>query len=456
MSAGPQPQPSGGSGAAALPPARPRVIQRFSPTPRLAWLVLVAALPTLLPGMAWLGGVLLAALTVAAGGDLLTSRRSFEASRKLEGVLSLGAENPMRLEIRGSGASVELELKDDLPLHFEATTPWPRVRLKDGQWQPIEYRVRPMRRGQYVIGPLHGRYRSALGLWVRRITWPLVEQARVYPNLLAARQWEIAMRQGRHLEGLKRARLRGAGTEFESLREYQEGDEYRAVNWPATARRGSLVTNLYQTDRSQPIMLVIDTGRMMTPQVKGLAKLDHALNAGLLLATVAAERGDQIGLMLFGGEVKSFVPPRKGRGQVMAIMESLYDVAPEQVEPDYSRMISWLRAKHKKRSLVVFFTDLVDPEINRGLINHLSALATHHVVLLVCLSDPALLALGHSLPTDSREVYQKASALEVLAQRVETRATLQGRGVMVIDVPPEEFSAAVVNQYLLIKEQGKL
>lgn len=429
---------------------------RFSPTPRLAGLLLLAALPSALPGMAWLSGALVAALAVVAGVDLATSRRSIEAARRLESVLSLGAENPMKLELRCTGGPVALELKDDLPLHFEAADPWPKVALKEGQWQPVEYRLRPMRRGQYVIGPLHGRYRSALGLWARRITWPLAEPARVYPNLLAARQWEIAMRQGRHLEGLKRARLRGAGTEFESLREYQEGDEYRAVNWPATARRGTLVTNLYQVDRSQPIMLVIDTGRMMIPQVKGLAKLDHALNAGLLLATVAAERGDQIGLMLFGGDVKSFVPPRKGRGQVMAIVESLYDVAPEQVEPDYSRMISWLRARHKKRSLVVFFTDLIDPEINKGLISHLSALAAHHVVLLVCLSDPSLLALSQSRPTDSKEVYQKASALEVLAQRAETRARLQSRGVMVVDVPPEEFSAAVVSQYLLIKEQGRL
>lgn len=216
------------------------------------------------------------------------------------------------------------------------------------------------------------------------------------------------------------------------------------------------MTNLYQVDRSQPIMLLIDAGRLMQPHVKGLARLDHTLNAALLLATIAAERGDQVGMMLFGSEVRAFVPPRKGRGQVMALVEALYDVEPEQVEPDYGRMIGWFRAKHKKRSLVVLFTDLVDPEINQGLINHLSALAAHHLVLLVCLSDPALLELGRSMPSDSAGVYQKTSALEVLAQRAEARAVLQSRGVQVIDVPPEEFSAAVVNQYLLIKEQGRI
>lgn len=430
--------------------------KRFNPTPRLVAGVVLTALPALVPGLVWLSTLLLAALAMVALIDLVTGRRTIEAVRRIDGVLSLGAENSIHLDLRSSPGDAHLEVKEDLPLYFEAVGPWPKVTLKGATWSTVEYRLKPMRRGQYLLGPLHLRYPTLLGLWMHRITLPLVEQVRVYPNLLAARQWEIAMRSGRTLEGLKRARVRGAGTEFESLREYQEGDEYRAVNWAATARRGNLVTNLYQTDRSQPIMLVIDAGRMMIPQVKGLAKLDHALNAALLLATVAAERGDQIGLMLFGGEVKSFVPPRKGRGQVMALVESLYAVAPEQVEPDYSRMIGWLRAKHKKRSLVVFFTDLIEPEINTGLINHLSALAAHHVVLLVCLSDPTLLGLAHSRPLDSRSVYQKASALDVLSQRAETRARLQARGVTVIDVPPEEFSAAVVNQYLLIKEQGRL
>ncbi len=436
-------------------PARARVIHRFSPSIRLPVAVFLVSLPALVPGLAWVSGLLLAALAVAAGVDLATSKYGVDAVRKPGPVLSLGAENRVMVEVRAS-AAVELELKDDLPLHFERVGDWPKVTLKPGEWAEAEYRVSPMRRGQYILGPLHARYHSKLGLWVRRVSFPLAEPVRVYPNLLAARQYEIAMRRGRTLEGLKRARMRGQGTEFESLREYQEGDQYRSINWAASARTGHLVTNLYQTDRSQPIMLVLDAGRMMIPQVKGLAKLDHALNAALLLATVAAERGDQIGMMVFGGEVKSFVPPRKGRGQVMALVESLYALAPEQVEPDYSRMVGWLRAKHKKRSLVVFFTDLMDPEINRGLINHLSALAAHHMVMLVSLSDPELLRVSHLKPQDSREVYQKASALEVLAQRAETRARLQSRGVLVIDVPPEEFSAAVVNQYLLIKEQGKL
>lgn len=429
---------------------------RAAPTPSLAALLLLTGVPFLFEGWAWLGGALNLALLVAAVVDLSLSRRTIEAARLAGPVLSLGADNLVRVELRSHGPTLRLELKDDLPLHFDQVGEWPVVELTGHQWKAAEYRVKPMRRGQYALGALHGRYLSPLRLWNRRLSWRLSQSVRVYPNLLAARQWEIAIRQGRHLEGLKRARLRGAGTEFESLREYQEGDQYRAINWSATARQGKLVTTLYQVDKSQPVMLLIDAGRLMIPQVKGLAKLDHSLNAGLLLATVAAEKGDQCGLMLFGGEVKAFMPPRKGRGQVLSMVEALYDVAPEQVEPDYGRMIGWFRAKHKKRSLVVFFTDMVDPDISRGLIDHLAALAAHHLVLLVCLSDPELLKLSQLVPENTRQVYQKAAALEVLAQRAETRRRLQSLGVLVIDVPPEDFSTAVVNQYLQIKEQGRL
>ncbi len=431
---------------------------RAAPTPRLVLAAVLAGLPAVFDGWLWLSTGLNVVLIVLAAIDLFVSgRRRFEAVRQTGSVLSLGAENPIRIQVRSVGRPVDLELKDDLPFYWELVGGWPKIHLSGtSEWTAAEYRIKPVRRGLFGMNMLHGRYLSPLGLWRRRLVWPLPEAVRVYPNLIPARQWEIAIRQGKHLEGLKRSRLRGTGTDFESLREYQPGDQYRAINWSATARQGKLVTTLYQIDRSQPVMLLIDAGRMMIPQVNDLAKLDHALNAALLLATVAAERGDQVGLMLFGGEVKAFMPPRKGRAQVLSMVETLYAVSPEQVEPDYGRMVGWFRAKHKKRSLVVLFTDMVDPDVNRGLIANLAPLAAHHLVLVVCLTDPALLRLAALEPSTSEELYEKASALEVLAQRTETKARLHSAGVTVIDVPPEEFSTAVVNQYLLVKEQGRL
>lgn len=443
------------SGASAAPvmgrPLRP------APTWRLALLLLVAGLP-LLWGWVWLAVLLTAVLLALALADLFAARRQIELVRKPVGVLSLGAENRLAFELRSLGGPVDLRLKETLPPHLELVGEWPTVGI-GAEWREVSYLLQPIRRGAYAIGPLYGRYESQLRLWWRQVVWLDPVAVRVYPNLQAARQWEIAIRQGRHLEGLKRARVRGTGTDFESLREYQPGDEYRSINWAATARSGrvdKLVTTLYQVDRSQPVMLVVDSGRMMLPEVERLSKLDHALNAALLVGTVAVERGDQVGMMLFGGEVKRFMAPGKGRGHLMGMLESVYDVAPEQVEPDYGRMLAWLRVKHKKRSLIIFFTDLMDPEVSRGLIAHLGGLAKQHLVLVVCLTDPELLRISSQVPSDSRELYEKTAALEVLSQRIETKAKLSSLGIMVIDVPPAEFSPAAVNAYLEVKASGRL
>lgn len=441
-------------GAAFPVPGKPL---RSAPTWRLALLVFAAGLP-LLWGWVWLAILLTGTLAALAIADLLAARRQIELVRKEPGVLSLGAQNRLAFELRSTGDPVSLTLKETLPPHLELEGAWPALTVGP-EWRETAYLLKPIRRGAYAIGPLYGRYESRLRLWQRQVVWLAPAAVRVYPNLQAARQWELAIRQGKHLEGLKRARVRGTGTDFESLREYQPGDEYRAINWPATARSGradKLVTTLYQVDRSQPVMLLVDAGRMMLPEVERLSKLDHALNAALLVGTVAVERGDQVGLMLFGGEVKRFMAPGKGRGHLMGMLESIYDVTPEQVEPDYGRMISWLRVKHKKRSLVVFFTDLMDPEISRGLIAHLGSLARQHLVLVVCLSDPELLRLAELAPKESKELYEKTAALEVLQQRLETKAKLSSLGIMVIDVPPAEFSPAVVNAYLEIKASGRL
>lgn len=429
---------------------------RTQPTVLLVALALLAGLPLLAPSLQWLSLALNLGLLVVAALDLLYSRRPIEAERTAPQVAALGAQNRVEVALRSPGRPLMVELKEDLPADLPLAGAWPSLRLQGGAWHSTAYALRPRRRGQYSIGPLHVRYSSPLGLWRRQATVAAPAPVRVYPNVSLAHQYTLSMRSGRTLEGLKRARLRGMGTEFESLREYQPGDQYRAINWPATARQGKLISTLYQVDRSQPVVLMIDAGRVMLPQVLGLAKLDHALNAALLLATVAAERGDQVGMLLFGGEVKAFLPPKKGRGQVLTMVQSVYAVQPEQVEPDYGRMIGWLRAHHKKRSLVVLFTDLIDPEVSRGLVQNLAALAAHHLVLLVCLSDPELLALSRRRPESLRQVYTQAVGLDVLSQREETKARLVGLGVMVIDVPPAEFSAAVVDQYLLIKEQGRL
>lgn len=432
-------------------------------TARLALLAAVGMVPLLLlKGTAsmwiWLLYNLLIAGLALVDFSLSPRPSRFSVVRRAETVFSLGAENRVLLEVRNpAGWTVPVEIKDDVPPSFGGSRDPLRLSVPPGQREQADYRVTPTRRGDYQLGPIHLRYAGPLGLIKRRAVLKDTFRVKVYPNLADIRKYEILARQGRTLEeGLKRARAFGLGTEFESVRDYVPDDESRVINWSATARRGKLASNQYQTDRSQSILLVIDAGRLMMPQVKGLSKLDYTINASLMLAYVGLSKDDRVGLLVFSGETKAFLPPKKGRGQLLSLLDTLYSIEPEMVESDYAAAVSFLKNRNKKRSLVCFFTDLIDPDASKEVVTYLSSLGSGHLGLCITLSDPEILRLAGQDPTDSPAVYQKSVAEDVLARREEAKSILRRRGILVLDVPPGQLSAAVVNQYLEIKRRGRL
>ena len=219
--------------------------------------------------------------------------------------------------------------------------------------------------------------------------WP--PPVKVYPNLLDVRRYEMLARRGRLFElGLKNARRLGTGTEFERLREYMPGDDYRQVAWAATARRGKPIVVEYETERSQPIILLLDAGRLMSAPVGDLAKLDYAINTCLLLAFVATLKGDRVGLLVFADRILGYYPPRRGRAQFLSLLEALYNVQAQPVESDYAQAVEYLTRRHPRRSLDIVFTDLLDRSAGTGLVPYISRLAPRHLPMLVAVGDPAV------------------------------------------------------------------
>jgi uncharacterized protein (DUF58 family) len=241
------------------------------------------------------------------------------------------------------------------------------------------------------------------------------------------------------------------GTEFERLRDYQPDDEYRRINWKATARRGRPISTEYETERSQNIVAVLDTGRLMRSPVGDLAKIDYAVNAVLMLAYVATLRGDKVGLLTFGDRVGTYLTPRQGKGQFYRMLELLYAVESAPVEPDYRHALAYLAAKQKKRALIVCFTDLAGGPASDALLAGLIPLQQRHLVLVVTVNDPGILALAGQLPRDSAAVYERTVAQQLLAGRQVTLDTLRQRGALTLDVPADKLTVAVVNQYLDLK-----
>jgi uncharacterized protein (DUF58 family) len=282
-------------------------------------------------------------------------------------------------------------------------------------------------------------------------------RVKVYPNLLNVRRYDLLLRRNRLQEiGLRHTRMFGEGTEFERLREYLPDDEFGRIDWKATARRHRPVTVEYQTERSQNVVAVLDTGRMMQSPVNQIAKLDYVINAVLLLAYVATGKGDKIGMMTFADDVGRFLAPRQGRGQFYRMLEMLYAVEPQPVEPDYRKALSYLALKQRKRSLVVIFTDLSGGLSMQMLVSHVSVLARRSLPLVVTISDPDVQAAAAQTPQDSLSVYQRAAATRLLDERRIVLETLQRQGVLTLDVAANQLSIAVINRYLELKAKTLL
>lgn len=382
----------------------------------------------------------------------------FQVSREHDTKFSLGADNPVRLVVRTlRPRPVSFSIRDEPPDEFRVDQ-----RIFSGVIAPRQawsatYHLMPFRRGDYMIGDLNLRWTGPLGLVVRQGKLKAESRVKVYPNMVDVHRYDLLMRRNRLQElGLRNTRIYGEGSEFERLREYLPDDEFRRINWKATARRNRPVTVEYQTERSQNIVTLVDTGRLMQSPVARVAKLDYVINAVLLLGYVASGMGDKVGLMTFADDVQQYLAPRQGRGQFYRMLEILYAVKSQPIEPDYRRALSYLAVKHRKRSLIVIFTDLSGGITMNSLISHVSILARHNLPLVVTISDPDVVAASRQMPTDSLTVYQRAAAAHLLDERQVALDTLRQHGVLTLDVPANRLSWSVINRYLELKGKGRL
>lgn len=415
----------------------------------------IIALGVWLKGMEWAGWIYALAVVILFIIDWRMAGRvdRFEVTRHHDTKLSLGVQNPVTLSVRNRARrGISFLVRDEPPEAFQIET-----RLLNGRVQPLAawtgvYHLQPLRRGDYAFGNITLRWYGPLGLVLRQGSVKAAGPVKVYPNLLDVRMYDLLLRKNRLQElGLRTTRMFGEGTEFERLREYLPDDEYRRINWKATARRHRPVTVQYQTERSQTVIAVLDTGRMMQSPVADIAKLDYAVNAVLFLGYVATGKGDRVGVMSFADDVSHYLAPRQGRGQFYRMLEVLYAVDAQQVEPNYRKALTYLAVKQRRRALVVIFTDLSSGTSLDHLVAQVSLLARSSLPLVVTISDPDVHAAADQVPHDSLGVYQRASAAQMLDERRVVLDTLRKRGVLTLDVPANQLSLAVINRYLELK-----
>ena len=400
-------------------------------------------------------------LIVMAAVDYQLSEKpaAFRVERQMEERFAMGAENEVRIKISNrSRRRISFIVKDEYPPQMELISPREaQLTIPAGRSRAWRYNLLPTARGKYNFGNTVIRFRTRFGLLWRQVTYPTVIDVKVYPDIREARKHELYAHRNRRPEpGLRRMRVRGQGREFESLREFVIGDEIRHISWPATARRGKVITRQYTIERSQNIVVLLDTGRLMTARIGKLSKLDHAVNATLSIAYVAAAGGDNVGLVAFSRRVVSYLPPRRGRDQINLLMEALYNLEPQMIEPSYKRAFNFFGANCKRRSLVVILTDLIDRDASAELLAHTSQLIPRHLPLIITIGDTDLRELVRETPAVAGDVYRQAVAEEILNQREEALMRIRHAGGLALDVPAGRLSLELVNKYLEVKERGLL
>ncbi|MDO8964257.1 MAG: DUF58 domain-containing protein [Coriobacteriia bacterium] len=432
-------------------------------TPRAALLVAVPA-PLLLlargPVAGWLAAAWALASVLACARDALAAADPAElvVRRELPPKHSIGVANRVVLAVENrSGRTALLTGRETPPPGFDGARAFGPLSLEPRTETEIAFAFTPRARGLYAFGDVGVRSAGPWGLAGRIARLPLAQDAKVYPDIQAVRSYALLARKGALAEmGVKRMRLAGDGTEFEALRDYLEGDDFRDIDWKASARRGKPIVRSFEVERSQTMVIAIDAGRLMTPRVGALTKLDRAVNAALMLAYIGTERDDLVGLLVFGRDVERYLPPRKGHRQFLAILEALYSVEGRVEEPDYDRAMRFLAAKLPKRSLAVVFTELQGREPSRRLLATLSGMAPRHLPLVITQRNRDIEARTRCEARTETDVFESSVAESLLADKAAALRMLQARGALVLDVFPEEMTIAAVNRYLEVKARGRL
>ncbi len=401
---------------------------------------------------------LVVGLTAAFDLFCTPGARHFQVDRTCLKIASLQRPHAVSLSISYRGKLVQfVEFRDDVPQEFEPNPKTFLLRVAPNSRSSVHYEMKASRRGAFQMKRVYLRARSRLGLWQRMIDLPADNTIHVYPDMQQLSKYALLARTNRlSLMGVRRTRRIGTDNEFERLRDYTPDDNYRHLDWRATARRNKLTVRDFQTSQSQRLIFLIDCGRMMNNLSSGLSLLDHSLNAMLMLSYVALQRGDSVGMIAFSDQVHSSVPPRGGMNQMNQLLHSSFDQFPSLVESRYDQAFLYLSSHCQKRSLVVLVTNVIDAVNAHQVHQYLSTISGRHLPLGVLLRDHQIFDAAEQPFPSGEQLFTSGAAAEILNWRHQVITALEHAGVLSLDVFPEDMTAPLVNQYLQIKARHLL
>lgn len=414
-----------------------------------------------LPPWFRIGVLILILLGLALVVDTLliySIKNGVKAERWLPDRFSMGDDNKVILLFQNHyHFPANISVIDELPAQFQERKWLRKLRMEAKGKSMIEYKLRPVTRGEYVFHDINVYVQAPLGLVKRRYIFPAQHTVKVYPSFVQMRRYQLLAVSNRLQEaGVKKIRRIGHSLEFEQIKDYVRGDDYRTINWKATARKGNLMVNSFTDERSQQVYCLINKGRVMKMPFDNLTLLDHAINASLVLSNVALIRQDKAGLITFEREIDTFLPADKKPTQMNLILESLYRQQTTFLEPDFEKLFSVIRNRITNRSLLILFTNFESLEsLNRAL-PALKRMAHYHLLLLVFFENSELKSITSKQATTLEGIYIKTIAEKFAYEKRQMVKELHKNGILSILTTPANLTVNTINRYLELKTRTSI
>ncbi len=401
----------------------------------------------------WLSVFIVDFLLIYFGSGLKVQARRIAPEK-----LSNGDENPITVEITNHYPfSVDFEIVDEIPFQFQIRNFNMKLRLKAGEKKTKTYILRPVERGEYNFGSLNVYQSSPLGIIMYRAFFNQNQIVPVYPSFLSLRKYELLAISNRLTEaGVKKIRKITNNNEFEQIRDYVQGDDFRTLNWKATARRQHLMVNQYQDEKSQQVFSIIDMGRTMKMPFREMSLLDYAINASLVISNIAIQKHDKAGLITFSVDIHNFVQADRKKTQMSKIMEVLYKQKTGFRESNMEALYAAIKRKISQRSLLLIYTNFEGYISLQRQLPYFKRLAKNHLLTVIFFENTEISDLLKIRADDIEAVYQKTIAEKYLFEKRLIKQELNKYGIHAILTKPENLTVNTINKYLEFKSKGMI